>query len=137
MVQLLPSQFEVCGGATGLEIVHHNGPAVAGRFRETDVAGNHGVELLPRKVSVDLIADQEGEARTAVEHREQDPEEVETRIQLLSNKLHGLLEQMGQSLERVELALERDEHSVRGVFSSRRRHTRLQGDWSSDVCSSD
>src|ERR1039457_1503297 len=24
-----------------------------------------------------------------------------------------------------------------GVFSSRRRHTRLQGDWSSDVCSSD
>src|SRR5256885_13059452 len=29
--------------------------------------------------------------------------------------------------------------SVRGCFffSSRRRHTRLQGDWSSDVCSSD
>src|SRR5256885_999851 len=23
------------------------------------------------------------------------------------------------------------------IFSSRRRHTRLQGDWSSDVCSSD
>src|SRR5256885_9764900 len=29
-------------------------------------------------------------------------------------------------------------HSVCGFFfSSRRRHTRLQGDWSSDVCSSD
>src|SRR5256885_2063728 len=27
-------------------------------------------------------------------------------------------------------------HSL-GFFSSRRRHTRLQGDWSSDVCSSD
>src|SRR5256885_10427367 len=26
---------------------------------------------------------------------------------------------------------------VRVFFSSRRRHTRLQGDWSSDVCSSD
>src|SRR5256885_4085691 len=26
---------------------------------------------------------------------------------------------------------------VRFFFSSRRRHTRLQGDWSSDVCSSD
>src|SRR5688500_20201075 len=26
---------------------------------------------------------------------------------------------------------------VRFCFSSRRRHTRLQGDWSSDVCSSD
>src|SRR5256885_6256485 len=26
---------------------------------------------------------------------------------------------------------------LRVFFSSRRRHTRLQGDWSSDVCSSD
>src|SRR5256885_10129226 len=28
-------------------------------------------------------------------------------------------------------------HSLFFFFSSRRRHTRLQGDWSSDVCSSD
>src|SRR5256885_10484079 len=28
-------------------------------------------------------------------------------------------------------------HSFLFFFSSRRRHTRLQGDWSSDVCSSD
>src|SRR2546426_6940399 len=27
--------------------------------------------------------------------------------------------------------------TLRFFFSSRRRHTRLQGDWSSDVCSSD
>src|ERR1039457_7540598 len=27
--------------------------------------------------------------------------------------------------------------TVNATFSSRRRHTRLQGDWSSDVCSSD
>src|SRR5256885_7471091 len=29
------------------------------------------------------------------------------------------------------------EYDVFFFFSSRRRHTRLQGDWSSDVCSSD
>src|SRR5256885_6984165 len=29
------------------------------------------------------------------------------------------------------------EQIARDFFSSRRRHTRLQGDWSSDVCSSD
>src|SRR5256885_5580756 len=28
-------------------------------------------------------------------------------------------------------------HALFFFFSSRRRHTRLQGDWSSDVCSSD
>src|SRR5256885_2532905 len=31
----------------------------------------------------------------------------------------------------------RTEHNYIFFFSSRRRHTRLQGDWSSDVCSSD
>src|SRR5256885_10983981 len=30
-----------------------------------------------------------------------------------------------------------DTYRVLFFFSSRRRHTRLQGDWSSDVCSSD
>src|ERR1039457_4667359 len=33
------------------------------------------------------------------------------------------------------LVLYRMRHNI--FFSSRRRHTRLQGDWSSDVCSSD
>ena len=31
----------------------------------------------------------------------------------------------------------RETSTGRFFFSSRRRHTRLQGDWSSDVCSSD
>src|SRR5205807_4235189 len=30
-----------------------------------------------------------------------------------------------------------DDRTLYFFFSSRRRHTRLQGDWSSDVCSSD
>src|SRR5256885_7348162 len=41
----------------------------------------------------------------------------------------------------VTIRLQRNQSSVLHVsiffFSSRRRHTRLQGDWSSDVCSSD
>ena len=43
----------------------------------------------------------------------------------------------------VRVLSERDEDEVKAkrleffFFSSRRRHTRLQGDWSSDVCSSD
>src|SRR5256885_6164126 len=56
----------------------------------------------------------------------------------------------GESLKNHELQRDRGWHDigVDGVvgghwqvgvffFSSRRRHTRLQGDWSSDVCSSD
>src|SRR5256885_6269572 len=42
----------------------------------------------------------------------------------------------------AEVLMQRDAISLTSVlifffFSSRRRHTRLQGDWSSDVCSSD
>src|SRR5256885_2511728 len=37
----------------------------------------------------------------------------------------------------VVLCMEVDMFTVFFFFSSRRRHTRLQGDWSSDVCSSD
>src|SRR5688500_9253816 len=33
--------------------------------------------------------------------------------------------------------MNRHVHLLTFFFSSRRRHTRLQGDWSSDVCSSD
>src|SRR5262245_14454097 len=112
MVQYLPSQFEVCDRATRPEIVQHDRPAVAGRFREADVARNDGVEHLPWKVSIHLFSDLEREARSPIEHREQDAQKVEPRIQLLSNELHGLLEKMRQSLERVELALQRNQHSI-------------------------
>src|SRR5256885_3554268 len=35
------------------------------------------------------------------------------------------------------LVRRREHYQFNFFFSSRRRHTRLQGDWSSDVCSSD
>src|SRR5256885_4106523 len=40
-------------------------------------------------------------------------------------------------LQRAARRPDRDSCAGGFFFSSRRRHTRLQGDWSSDVCSSD
>src|SRR5262249_35605283 len=108
MVQHLPSQFEVRDGATRPQIVKHDRPAVAGRFREADVAWNDRVEHLPWEIAIDLFADLKREARSPIEHREQDPEKVESGVQLFPHELHGLLEEMRQSLERVELALQRN-----------------------------
>src|SRR5256885_16833029 len=42
---------------------------------------------------------------------------------------------MGSSMAGIRFLALRSSHCF--FFSSRRRHTRLQGDWSSDVCSSD
>src|SRR2546426_5408763 len=44
---------------------------------------------------------------------------------------------VGLSLSRRGFEIIISFHLVFFFFSSRRRHTRLQGDWSSDVCSSD
>src|SRR6478735_8115130 len=44
------------------------------------------------------------------------------------------MNQLLRSLEALGYVVRSDEPFF---FSSRRRHTRLQGDWSSDVCSSD
>src|SRR5215471_10356782 len=112
MVQHLPSQFEVRDGATGPEIVEHYRSAVAGRFREADAAWNDGVEHLPWKISIDLLADLEREARSPIEHREHKSEKIKPRIQLVADELHGFLEEMRESLERVELALQREQHSI-------------------------
>src|SRR5256885_10709615 len=46
---------------------------------------------------------------------------------------------MNQRFDVLDMQYERAayKNSLSLFFSSRRRHTRLQGDWSSDVCSSD
>src|ERR1022692_1808513 len=57
-----------------------------------------------------------------------------------------IAEHTGERVERVELDSLRDrwfsaeearDYGLIVFVASRRRHTRLQGDWSSDVCSSD
>src|SRR5882724_10953755 len=130
MVQHLPSQFEVCGRATGLEIVQHDRLAVAWRLRKANVARNDGIEHLSGKVPVHLVANLERQTRSAVEHREHDPQNVEARVQLLSHEPDGFLEEMGQPFERVELTLERHEDPVGSHQSVDRQETQRR--WAID-----
>src|SRR5205807_6246537 len=51
-------------------------------------------------------------------------------------RVRGKNVQLGERSASVDLTSLENEISL-FFFSSRRRHTRLQGDWSSDVCSSD
>ena len=60
-----------------------------------------------------LIADLESQARPSVEHREHDAPDREAWIQALADELDGL-EQMGEPLKRVELALQGHEDPVGG-----------------------
>src|ERR1022692_2880375 len=52
--------------------------------------------------------------------------------------INGVLDpKKDMEMRRLKPQLSKEEVYLLFFFSSRRRHTRLQGDWSSDVCSSD
>src|SRR4030095_1931207 len=89
----------------------HDWLAVAGGLREPDVTRNHRVEHLPGKVSIHLVTNLERKARPSVEHRKHDACDLEARVEALTDELQ-CLEQVRETFERVELALEWDEHAI-------------------------
>src|SRR5256886_7571573 len=113
MLENLPREFEICDRPARSQIVQHHGLPVARGLREPHVARNHRVEDLAREITVHLIADLESQARPSVEHREHDAPDREAWIQALADELDGL-EQMGEPLKRVELALQGHEDPVGG-----------------------
>src|SRR5262245_16613724 len=104
MAQHLPRQIQVSSGTGGPEVVQHHRLAVARRLCQTNVPRNDRIEDLPGKVAIDLFADLERQAGSAVEHGEHDALDIEARVQPLSNEFHRL-EEVSQAFERVELAL--------------------------------
>src|SRR5256885_13246285 len=66
---------------------------------------------------------------------------LDANVKLLGIQRKVLIAHVGSDLEVSRVGAEVDDDSwsvlLLFFFSSRRRHTRLQGDWSSDVCSSD
>src|SRR5919197_207664 len=111
MLQHLPRELEISDGAAGAKIVQHDRLAVAGRLAEPYVAWNHRLENFAWEVTTDFVTDLQREARPAIEHREHDSFDREPRVESLANELHRL-QQVRQSLERIELALQRDQHAI-------------------------
>src|SRR5438046_1488214 len=67
---------------------------------------------------------------------DQDNEVDEVRDSLTDRQLHTDRAVIGLHEPPVRTCAH-SEHCIQFLFSSRRRHTRLVSDWSSDVCSSD
>ena len=112
--------------------MEHNRLTVARRLREPDIARNHRVEDLAGEVTMDLVANLLRHARPAVEHRQHDTLNTESRIEALANELHGP-EQVRQTFQCVELALERNEHTVRGHQSINSEQTQLRRTIDQDI----
>ena len=83
------------------------------RLRQPDVSRNDRLEDLALEEAVDLLLHLTGQARPAVEHGQEDPLDLEARVESLPDE-PDRLDEVRQPLERVEFALERNQHRVRG-----------------------
>ncbi len=78
---------------------------------------------------MDFVADLQREARASVEHRQDDAKDFEASVESLPYELDGL-DEVGQALERVELALQRNEHPIGS--GERVDSQETQGRWAID-----
>ena len=104
---------EVALRPDGLNVVEQNGLTEAGGFRQPDVPGNYGPEHPMREVLLGVLRHLPAQIQARVVHREQDAVDREGLVEILLHHLDGV-EQLRNSLERVVLALDGDEHPVRG-----------------------
>src|SRR5438046_10389573 len=91
--------------------MEHDRLAMTGRLGEPHVPRYDSLENLPGEIALDLVPDLERETRPTIEHRQDDSIDPEAGIEPLPNQLHGL-EQVSEPLERIELALKRNDHPI-------------------------
>ena len=105
--------LEVARGAPRTGIVGHHRLAIARRLGDPDVAGDDRLEHLVAEVVPDVLLDGVGQPGTPVVHGQQDRGDVERRVQVLAYQV-DVVDQLVEPFQRVVLALDRDQHLLRG-----------------------
>ena len=84
---------------------------MAGCFRQSNAARDHGVEDRWPEVRANLGGNLRRQVRAGVEHREDDAAHRERRVQVVAHQVDRR-DQLREALERVVLALHGDQHGV-------------------------
>src|SRR6266536_1048729 len=112
MSEHLPGELEVGDRAARSQVLQHDGLSMARGLGQANVTWNYRFEDLTWEIPSDLLADLQGETRATIEHRENNTEDIELRVQTVADELHRL-HQVRQALHGVELALKRHQNPVR------------------------
>src|SRR6267154_965788 len=107
--------------AFALAIEVDSGSAKARRFGEPYVAWNHGLVHLLAEVLLQLRRHLLRERIARIVHGTKQPFDIELRVQVLADPLDRV-DEIGEPLERVVLALHRDHHRIG-------RHQSVQGEY--------
>src|SRR5215475_4942602 len=111
MTKHLPREIEIRYCARRAKIVEHDRLAVARRLGDPNVSRNDRREDLVAEMLLYFPLDLACQARPAIKHGEYDAFHSKLRIQPLAHEIDGSKD-VRQSLHRVVLALERDQHGV-------------------------
>src|SRR5213079_414720 len=117
----LARQSDVRLRAFAFAIEVHGGSAEARRLGEAYVAWNHGFVHLLAEVLLQLRRHLLRERIARIVHGSKQPFDIELRIQVLADFLDRV-DEVGEPLERVVLALHRDHHRIG-------RHQSVQGEY--------
>ena len=81
--------------ALGGRVKRHAGQAITGRFRQTHVAWNHGVEYLVAKMVLQLLTHLLLQGDAWVKHHTQETDDLQVRVQIGVHLFDGV-DQIGQ-----------------------------------------
>lgn len=109
----LPSRLQVGERTAGSRVVRHHRLPVAGRLGDPHRTRHRRPEYLGGEVCPNLVGNLRRQAGTPVVHREQNRRDVQLRVEVALDQVH-VAQQLGQALQCVVLALDRDEHLLRG-----------------------
>ena len=80
-------------------------------FAEAHIARNDGIEDQVAEVTLDFFVNLITEAQTIVKHRQQETFNLELRVEFRLDDFDGV-EQFGDTLERKEFTLHRDDNAI-------------------------
>src|SRR5690606_4375219 len=109
----LKGRLEVARRPTGARVVGHHRLAVARRLRDPDVPRNDGGEHTVPEVGADVLLHRIRQAGAPVVHGEEDGGHLERRVEVVLHEL-DVVGQLLHTLQRVVLALDRDQDLLRG-----------------------
>src|SRR5690606_21653963 len=108
----LPRKGEVALRTDGLDVVQHDRLAETRRLGQPYVAWDGGPVDAVAEVLLRLVRDLAREVEALVVHRQQHTVDLQARIDVTLDEADRVQE-LGQPLQGVELALDRDQHGVR------------------------
>src|SRR5690606_38371289 len=114
--QQLPGEGEVAPGPCGQDVIHDDRHPEARRLGKTHVARDRRSKHPAAEILLRLGRDLAREVQALIVHREEHTFDLEPRVQAPLDQPHRVQELL-QSLQRIEFALDRDQH---GVGSSQR-----------------